>query len=183
MKFQAKKRKIIEANQWFEGRNTPGVFATHRTANDMVPTGRVKTIQGQIVTIHEGEWVVDEGDGEHFYPIADDVFKETYEPLGRNYECPQDDANCVPLPVSEKGRELHELIENAAQGTITKLEMVVLHRFQVEYNLFGWTAVDARNWNNVLKDGKSDTWASFDELLATLREIVDRDTEVKSNDK
>jgi len=42
----------------------------------------VTTIQGTIVQVHPGEWIVDEGDGEHFYSIADAVFKGSkgYDP-------------------------------------------------------------------------------------------------------
>lgn len=43
----------------------------------------VLTIQGITVPVQPGEWIVDEGDGLHFYPIADHVFKgqKGYDPL------------------------------------------------------------------------------------------------------
>lgn len=47
----------------------------------------VTTIQGNDVPISPGEWVVDEGDGEHFYPIAAEKFELLYRPDdGRDLE-------------------------------------------------------------------------------------------------
>jgi len=40
----------------------------------------VMTIQGERVPVKPGEWIVDEGDSLHFYPIADEVFQKSYEP-------------------------------------------------------------------------------------------------------
>jgi hypothetical protein len=40
----------------------------------------VKTIQGRDVDVSPGEWIIQEPDGEHFYPCADSVFRERYEP-------------------------------------------------------------------------------------------------------
>jgi hypothetical protein len=34
----------------------------------------------QHVFLSEGDWIVPEPDGEHFYPIKPDVFAATYEP-------------------------------------------------------------------------------------------------------
>lgn len=42
-------------------------------------TQYVTTIQGQRVPVHPGEWIVKERDGEHHYPVADDVFRAKYE--------------------------------------------------------------------------------------------------------
>lgn len=36
---------------------------------------------GQTVDLVDGDWVAPEPDGEHFYPIKDDIFKATYESL------------------------------------------------------------------------------------------------------
>lgn len=41
----------------------------------------VTTIQGQRVFVEPGEWIVQEPDGIHYYPIADDVFRLKYEPI------------------------------------------------------------------------------------------------------
>lgn len=36
--------------------------------------------QGQIVDLVDGDWVIPESDGEHFYPCKPDIFEATYEP-------------------------------------------------------------------------------------------------------
>lgn len=41
----------------------------------------VTTIQKQRVYVEPGEWIVQEPDGVHYYPIADDVFLRKYEPV------------------------------------------------------------------------------------------------------
>ena len=40
----------------------------------------VVTIHGQETTIVEGDWIIPEPDGEHFYPCKPDIFAATYEP-------------------------------------------------------------------------------------------------------
>lgn len=41
----------------------------------------VTTIQGQEVSVSPGEWIIAEGDGEHFYPCEPGIFEATYEPV------------------------------------------------------------------------------------------------------
>lgn len=44
--------------------------------------GHVHTIhQGQVVDLEDGDWVMPEADGEHYYPIKPDVFARTYEEI------------------------------------------------------------------------------------------------------
>lgn len=40
----------------------------------------VRTLQGRDVDVSPGEWIVQETDGVHYYPCADSVFQERYEP-------------------------------------------------------------------------------------------------------
>ncbi len=71
------KPKIIDAVQFKDvKRPTRGVFFC-------VDQPMVKTIQGIDIPVRLGEWIVDEGDGIHFYPIADEVFKgpKGYDPV------------------------------------------------------------------------------------------------------
>jgi hypothetical protein len=35
---------------------------------------------GQIVNLNVGDWIMPEPDGEHFYPIKNEIFTATYEP-------------------------------------------------------------------------------------------------------
>jgi hypothetical protein len=42
--------------------------------------GYVTTIHGQRAHVQHGDWIIDEGDGVHFYPCKPDIFAATYEP-------------------------------------------------------------------------------------------------------
>lgn len=87
MKFR-KSSKVIEANQFRRHGEYPfGV----RTEED----GRayVVTMQEQKVYIQPGEWVAQEDDGVHFYPIADSYFKENFIPV-ENYAIEPIICNC-----------------------------------------------------------------------------------------
>jgi len=39
----------------------------------------VQTIQGRGVDVSPGEWIIQEPDGEHYYPCSDDIFRQRYE--------------------------------------------------------------------------------------------------------
>jgi hypothetical protein len=41
----------------------------------------VTTIQGRDVDVSPGEWIIQEPDGEHYYPCSDEIFRERYEPV------------------------------------------------------------------------------------------------------
>lgn len=95
MKFRIKPEvalKEIDAEQWHEGQVVKGVLmeSTYALKVDdpaiqehYPPTVRhyVVTAQGQNVYIENGEWIVDEGDGVHHYPIKDEIFRAKYEPV------------------------------------------------------------------------------------------------------
>lgn len=76
-KFRSK-QKIIDAEQLVDKAKPPRGIRVDNGGNLYV-----ETIQGQQVNVKVGEWIVDEGDGVHFYPIADDIFKgpKGYDPL------------------------------------------------------------------------------------------------------
>ena len=47
--------------------------------------GHVHTLhQGQIIDLEDGDWVVAESDGKHYYPIKPAIFTATYEPVEDN---------------------------------------------------------------------------------------------------
>ena len=77
MRFR--KRPIeVEAEQFLHPATSPrGVF----TEED----GRayVITIHLQKVYLESGDWILPEPDGEHFYPVKDDIFRATYEAVGK----------------------------------------------------------------------------------------------------
>jgi len=79
-----KKPVVIEAEQFFYDK-TPmkGVFYP-----EVSEDGRTYLGDAFVVTIHEqrcylqnGDWIIPEPDGEHFYPCKPDIFDMTYEPV------------------------------------------------------------------------------------------------------
>lgn len=77
------KPKVIDAVQFKDAENPPrGVLWGHLNAHGE-PSHYVVTAQKEHVNVKVGEWIVDEGDGIHFYPIADEIFKgpKGYDPV------------------------------------------------------------------------------------------------------
>lgn len=73
MKYR-KKPVIVEANQFTKlGCCVLGV--------DTEENGRhyVTTIHGDRITVVEGDWIIQEPDGIHYYPCKADIFAATYE--------------------------------------------------------------------------------------------------------
>lgn len=84
MKYR-KKPIVIEAVQ----------YRDQMRVNDKLPAGvticpwdghgdqpTVHTIhQGQSVMIVDGDWIIPEPDGVHYYPVKPDIFEATYEPV------------------------------------------------------------------------------------------------------
>jgi hypothetical protein len=68
----------VEAEQWFPGKEIPGVKIWPECLG---PTPYVTTMQGQQVTIKAGEWIIQEGDGIHAYPCDPGRFEQIYEPV------------------------------------------------------------------------------------------------------
>jgi hypothetical protein len=66
-------RVPFEANQYTGDRLALGM----RSRED--GSVYVVTIQGREVDVSPGEWIIQEPDGEHYYPCADDIFKDRYE--------------------------------------------------------------------------------------------------------
>lgn len=82
MKFR-KRPSVIEAEQYHNVPNgwPAGVCAGCRDVGLSVGP-HVHTIhKGQIVELEDGDWIVPEPDGVHYYPIRDDVLRGTYEPV------------------------------------------------------------------------------------------------------
>ncbi len=80
-----KKRPIVvEARQFFYdhpmmvGVQYPPLSADGRTWNG---DAWVVTIHGQKAYLANGDWVITEPDGEHYYPCKPDIFEATYEPV------------------------------------------------------------------------------------------------------
>jgi hypothetical protein len=74
VKFR-KKPVVVEAEQWFPGKEVAGVIETGPEA------AYVTTIQGRRVKLSPGEWVITEPDGIHHYPCDPDVFRKQFDPV------------------------------------------------------------------------------------------------------
>jgi hypothetical protein len=92
LRFRTRPRRI-EAEQWFQGKEVPGVFVEdpYRREGGVqepdLPPGLpvrhfVVTIHRQRVYLEPGDWVVPESDGIHHYPIKPDEMVKRYEPIG-----------------------------------------------------------------------------------------------------
>lgn len=77
--FRSKPR-TIEAEQFLPCESEPRGIC--RQAHDYRP--HVHTMhQNQIVYLELGDWIVQEPDGIHYYPIRDDIFRANYEPVAQ----------------------------------------------------------------------------------------------------
>lgn len=77
-KFRRKTLPIKEAEQYVgEGL----VRGMHASVEFEIPQPYIITIQGVITFPKIGDWIIDEGDGTHFYPCAPDVFERDYEEI------------------------------------------------------------------------------------------------------
>jgi hypothetical protein len=79
MKYR-KKPVIIEAEQFHRGislvNTQKGVCQCERGSF----RGHLHTIHnGQVVDLEDGDWIIPEPDGVHFYPVKPDIFNATYE--------------------------------------------------------------------------------------------------------
>lgn len=72
-----KKPVVTEAWQWSREKDDMPVDAVRFNSEGMpyVTTAH----QGQTVRLLDGDWVLPEPDGDHFYPCKQDIFEATYE--------------------------------------------------------------------------------------------------------
>lgn len=86
MSAYRKKPIIVEASQFFYDRpNIPGVFypPISEDGKTYIGDAYVVTIHNQRVYLANGDWVITEPDGEHFYPCKPDIFEATYEKVSQ----------------------------------------------------------------------------------------------------
>ncbi len=79
-----KKPIIVEAEQFFyDGPKIPGVFYPELSEDGETYIGDafVVTIHDQRSYLQNGDWVIAELDGEHYYPCKPDVFEAIYLPV------------------------------------------------------------------------------------------------------
>ena len=85
-----KKPVVVEAVQFFEAllvwpRGVQRAALQHNLPRDANywPAGApvVVTIHGQMTRVRDGDWIITEPDGKHFYPCKPAIFEATYEPV------------------------------------------------------------------------------------------------------
>lgn len=77
MKFR-KKPVVIEAEQWFPGKEIKGVII------DSPKAAYIETLEG-ILAVSPGDWIITGVKGER-YPCKPDIFEKTYEPVSPTSE-------------------------------------------------------------------------------------------------
>lgn len=83
MKF-IRKPTVVEATQWFEGTSEreatlPDTIVKHGFVYLDRIGFYVVTIHGDKVPVVDGDWIITEPDGEHYYPCKPEIFKVAYE--------------------------------------------------------------------------------------------------------
>jgi hypothetical protein len=68
-----KKATIVEANQFWNNETVPIGVRINEYGKAYVVTAHY-----QKVYLEPGDWIVPEPDGEHYYPIKNDIFTKTY---------------------------------------------------------------------------------------------------------
>ncbi len=80
------KTKVVEkevSGQFFAGKKPwPKGVHTHVYASG--DTYAVITIHGQETIVIDGDWIIEEPDGIHYYPCKPDIFEATYEKVEDN---------------------------------------------------------------------------------------------------
>jgi len=85
------RKKPVEVEQWFPGKDVPGVFL-HQPPDAIIggrghgeqrfpqePYPAVITAHGQVTPVVAGDWIIAEPDGRGHYPVKPDIFEATYE--------------------------------------------------------------------------------------------------------
>ncbi len=73
-----KKPAVIEAEQ-FDANHKPLPFADRGAVNFDGDIWYVTTIHGQKTKVVNGDWIIPEPDGIHFYPCKPDIFEAIYD--------------------------------------------------------------------------------------------------------
>lgn len=79
MRFR-RKPTVIEAEQYREGKPFPKGVCNEACLDGDWRAPHVHTAhQNQSVILQDGDWIIPEPDGVHFYPCKPDIFSATYE--------------------------------------------------------------------------------------------------------
>ena len=95
-----KKPVVVDAFQWSikDPYPSPGGIINHKTGTCLF---YVITIHGDRAYLADGDWIITEPDGIHFYPCKLDIFEATYEPE----ESVADAVSQTPLSGSDEQRD------------------------------------------------------------------------------
>jgi hypothetical protein len=103
MKFR-KKPIVIEAEQWFPGKEVDGVIV-----GNWKPF--VETLEGNM-PIAEGDWIITGINGEK-YPCKKDIFEKTYELVEID-----DIKELIKQSINEKAKDGHPFVRNSNSYSI-----------------------------------------------------------------
>ena len=84
MKFRIKPI-VIEAEQWFEGKEIDGVklgITINSLTGNYVKAHMIETLEGTMI-VSPGDWIITGVNGE-IYPCKPDIFKKTYEAVSED---------------------------------------------------------------------------------------------------
>ncbi len=80
-----KRPVIVEAEQWFPGKEVPGVtevvYCDDNNVRHSAGYGHCVTIHGQVTRVDPGDFMITEPDGKHHYPCKPEIFEASYEPV------------------------------------------------------------------------------------------------------
>ena len=78
-----RKPTLIEAEQYRKNGFRPKGMCTSNICCEGGTMPHVHTIHDdQVVFLEDGDWILPEPDGEHFYPCKPDIFEDTYDRVG-----------------------------------------------------------------------------------------------------
>lgn len=78
MKYRKKATILVEAEQWFPGKQVAGVIEGEYVSGDQKPyAAKCPTLEG-VFGVSPGDWILTGVKGER-WPVKPDIFQESYE--------------------------------------------------------------------------------------------------------
>lgn len=117
-----KKPVVVIAEQFTDNKPCQGVYGGYihqRRCIACLPEKNyeiygpsVITIHGQVTKVADGDWIIDEGDGLHFYPCKPHIFEATYEPVGE------------PPPIQQLPHGYDEVRQALMKNAVDEIEVL-----------------------------------------------------------
>ena len=73
-----KKPIVVEAEQWFPGKDIKGLYFLSQDSEGRKTGAQISTLEGEM-GVSEGDWIITGVNGDK-YPCKPDIFEKTYEP-------------------------------------------------------------------------------------------------------